>query len=562
MLRAFRLTLAIAVVVLPIYGLLIARIDGVDSWAVRWLFTGISAACFAATYRSSWVQRHMGFLFGSYLIGLACWLGVLAMINGLTPEIALVLTFTYFTLGIVFGIAFDTFRPLLIYIGVETAIAVGLVATTPVIGVDPATFLFGFSLTGLMLLAGTYNRLNDRDELQAQTQLLTSAERLGELGSWSHNLETGERRWSHGMYHLVGVPPATDEPPRVSEFAVPDSRKEMARQEHALMHGDIDLNDSRYRIVRADGEAREFRSITQLVRGDDGTPRRLVGAVVDITKQSEHESSLDAARREAETAMALKSALLTNMSYEIRTPLTAVIGFARLLGDELKGAHHDLVEPIASGGERLLASLDALLQFARLEAGEIDLKPRPIDVGAEVAALVPAFWREANEKGLTFDVVAPEASVYALAAPGEFGRVLGLLVSNAVTFTPSGSVTLGVLEVADDAVIIVRDTGPGVDPAILPTLFEPFQQGAKDAPARHVGPGLELAIAKRLVDAMGGTLEASSKPGAGTAFTIRLPRVSRPTPEAAPGTAWVSLASRLGASGESPKRWETTVEAS
>jgi signal transduction histidine kinase len=346
------------------------------------------------------------------------------------------------------------------------------------------------------------------------------------------------------MYDLVAAPVRNGPPPRLTDFIAPENQEAVDRGKEAILRGDIDFDDNRYRIVRTDGEVRDVRAITQLIRTDDGTPRRIIGAVVDVTAQSRYESQLDAARREAESAAALKSAILANMSHEIRTPLTAVIGYAQLLSGELDGAHRDLTEPIETGGNRLLATLDSVLDFARIEAGELHLEAIRIDLAAEARSLLTRFRRQSEAKGLRLRIETPEAPVYALAPSGELGRVLTNLVSNAIKFTTSGAVTVQASAEREAAVIVVRDTGQGIDPAFVPHLFEPFQQESSGDARQHEGSGLGLAITQRLVQAMGGTIQVDSVPGEGTAVTIRLPRAVPPPsePPAPAGIAWISRA--------------------
>ncbi len=243
----------------------------------------------------------------------------------------------------------------------------------------------------------------------------------------------------------------------------------------------------------------------------------------DVDERRTYERELIDAREQAEDAARLKSSFLANMSHEIRTPLTAVIGFAELLHDEVEDDQLDLVEGIEAGGRRLLNTLNSVLDLAAMDAREHCLNPAQADLVTEVRDVVRLLQPLASARGLALEVEAPP-SLIATMDVDAVGRVLTNLVGNAIKFTKTGSVTVG-LEADDDTVVMsVRDTGIGISAEFLPRLFAAFRQASEGFGRSHEGSGLGLTITQRLVEEMGGAVEVESEVGVGTVFTVTLPR--------------------------------------
>jgi PAS domain S-box-containing protein len=261
---------------------------------------------------------------------------------------------------------------------------------------------------------------------------------------------------------------------------------------------------------------------------ESGEPLGFVDVVRDVTHQVKQEQALADARAAAEAAAAAKSQFLANMSHEIRTPLTAVLGFASLLRDDatVTGAAAGYVERITGAGNGLLAIVNDVLDFSKLEAGRFEVRARPTDVAGVCEETLMMFASHAEAKGLelTFNVASGLPRL-ALIDGDRLRQTLINLVGNAVKFTEAGSVRLSV-SAADGgatAVIEVSDTGPGLDAEAQAVLFQRFSQVDGSMTRRHGGTGLGLAICRGLAEAMGGAICVRSAPGEGATFRLALP---------------------------------------
>ncbi|MCS3677221.1 signal transduction histidine kinase [Salinibacter ruber] len=283
--------------------------------------------------------------------------------------------------------------------------------------------------------------------------------------------------------------------------------------------------------VRPAEHCRYFRVIqTSLGQGMDTQ----TVVLSDITEQKrkarrlkEAKEQAELSKLEAEEASRMKSAMLANMSHEIRTPLTGIIGFAEAIGDEIDGdggvAHFaDLIE---DSGRRLLDTLDAVLNLSKLEAGQMTLESRPIDLAGQARQVAREFAAEADDSGLALEVEAEEAGAWA--DEGGLQIVLQNLLSNAIKYTEEGTVQVRTYREDGEAVLQIEDTGIGMDPAVAESLFEPFRQGSEGLSREYEGTGIGLAVTKKATEQMGGSIDVETEKGQGSTFTARLPAADR-----------------------------------
>lgn len=234
---------------------------------------------------------------------------------------------------------------------------------------------------------------------------------------------------------------------------------------------------------------------------------------------------LKAERERAEAASQAKSEFIAMVSHEVRTPLNGILGMSQLLRlDGLTDAQAGKVDAISSSGEHLLTIINDILDFAKIEAGKLELEPMPFRVASILRQVTDLLRPMAAARGTQLTALATGVEGLHLGDAGRLRQVLLNLLHNSVKFTADGQVAVRAeTDAAGRVVITVSDTGIGIPREKLPMIFEHFTQADTSTTRRYGGTGLGLAIVKRLVGMMNGTIEVSSAVGNGTVFAIALP---------------------------------------
>ena len=253
---------------------------------------------------------------------------------------------------------------------------------------------------------------------------------------------------------------------------------------------------------------------------------------------AERTVDLKVAKEAAEAASVAKSDFLATMSHEIRTPMNGVMVMAEMLAaGELPPKQRRFAEVIAKSGASLLAIINDILDFSKIEAGKLELEALPADPADLVEDCLALFWERARGKGLDLAAhIDPAVPALIETDPTRLRQVIGNLVNNAIKFTEAGAVMVQVTVRGKALRIAVRDTGIGIPKDKIPGLFEAFTQADQSTTRRFGGTGLGLAICRRLAEAMGGTLTATSELGKGSVFALDLPMKAL-----APATDWPHL---------------------
>jgi PAS domain S-box-containing protein len=284
----------------------------------------------------------------------------------------------------------------------------------------------------------------------------------------------------------------------------------------------------------------------------------LLSSILNITERKRTETDLLAAKHDAEVANRAKSEFLSRMSHELRTPLHAILGFAQLLEMDKLGEKTDTrVKQILEGGWHLLNLINEVLDLARIEAGRLSLSTEPVSVGELLAETLDLIRPLADKRRIRLEKDLPSLNEWILADRQRLKQVLLNLLNNAIKYNrDEGQVTVGCMLIAECGIwnaelnkdkvapisessspqsairrslrLFIRDTGPGIPAELRPRLFQPFERLVSEkSDMQGTGLGLGLALSKRLVEAMGGTINVESANGLGSTFWVELPIAKR-----------------------------------
>jgi len=304
---------------------------------------------------------------------------------------------------------------------------------------------------------------------------------------------------------------------------------EVARRVRGLLSADagtsgLELVDSTEapatgRIDLSDGRVLDFGRVAL----PDGATLLIYQDVSDTIRV---ERALRDRNDALETADRLKSEFIANVSYELRTPLNAIVGFAQILAEQYFGPLNERqlghAESIIAASGRLVALINDILDLSSIEAGYMTLAPGDVDVRGMLEQLVILTREPALSQNLSVTIDCAEDIGSVRADERRLRQALMNLISNALKFTPrDGTIRLSARREEGALVLVVADSGIGIDDARQGTVFDPFVRAA--SAQAQAGPGLGLALVRRLIELHGGSVAMASTPGSGTAVTVRLP---------------------------------------
>ena len=279
-------------------------------------------------------------------------------------------------------------------------------------------------------------------------------------------------------------------------------------------------------------------------------------------KLQEANEQLHIANNRLTEVNSLKDEFLATTSHELRTPLTAILGYAAILKEEIVGPQREFVEIIEQSSNRLMHTLNSVLDLAKLRSGTTELRPAKLDLGLKVEHLATTYREIAQAEGLTIECSVPNEPVYVYADEYAIATVIDSLLDNAVKFTLEGSIRISVTRDDKSAILSVSDDGVGMDAAFLPIIFDEFRQESDGLARSHTGNGLGLSIVAKMIELLDGSIEVKSEKGVGSDFIVTLslyddalnaPSHTRPHADRPPAVNSSAPATRTADSRETPE---------
>jgi PAS domain S-box-containing protein len=256
-----------------------------------------------------------------------------------------------------------------------------------------------------------------------------------------------------------------------------------------------------------------------------GDEEILLAIIRDNTERKKLELDLILAKDKAEEMDRLKTTFLSNMSHELNTPMSGIIGFSELLLSEMDNKNHrEMAKIIHKSGKRLNETLNSILDLSKIESQKLDLKQSSIELVTMVQECKYVFSDTVNKKGLKFSVSSDQEKVFVKSDQNIVHKILCNIIDNAVKYTNEGSVTINLSETKENVMIKVTDTGIGIPKENLKQIFEPFRQGSEGLNRKFEGMGIGLTITRKYVEILGGKLTVESDFGKGTIIEIVLPK--------------------------------------
>ncbi|UXX79711.1 PAS domain-containing protein [Reichenbachiella carrageenanivorans] len=371
--------------------------------------------------------------------------------------------------------------------------------------------------------------------LKSVSSRLKLATQAAKIGIWEFDVFHETLNWDNTMYSLYGITKESFS----GEYQIwrngvhPEDLERVDQEVAAALSGEKKF-DTEFRIVWPDLSVHHIRALALVERDDNGQPLRMVGTNWDITADKNYKEALrqtsalaEVAKQEAIASAKAKENFLSTMSHEIRTPLNAILGVTNLLlSEEMKAEHLEHLGLLKFSGENLLALINDILDYNKIDAGKIEFEQIDFDLKKLLTRIKQTQAPKVKEKGLDLILRYDEALPHVFVGDSvRVSQIINNLLSNAIKFTEEGFIKLGVSLVSQEAEqatihFEIHDTGIGIEKSNQSMIFENFSQASGDTTRKFGGTGLGLAITKKLLEFMGSEIRLDSDLGFGSVFSF------------------------------------------
>ena len=399
------------------------------------------------------------------------------------------------------------------------------------LGISPLISPGGKTEGVIVILVNNSILKKAESELDATEERLTRAMIAGNMAWWEMELPSGKITFNHNKTRMLGL--KGEDFTHFRDFMKivhPDDNEGAMNAMYAHLYGKADIYVCEYRMKNAQGSYQWFQDVGKIVHKDQD--RQLIaGIVTEITERKRIEAQLQEAKLQAELANQYKNQFLANVSHEIRTPVSGMVGFASLLRKEdldaeTKKLYIDIIE---SSSKQLLNLINDIIDVSRIEAGELKINKEPCELHKilkETETMFEQLKHARGKENLQIRLNLPEKDneLFIVIDPDRLKQILINLIGNALKFTEKGGVDFGYIIENDYLKFYVSDSGIGMTDEDLKVVFERFKR-SEQAHKKYEGTGLGLAITKGILDLLGGSISVESQEGKGSRFTFRIPYV-------------------------------------
>lgn len=371
-------------------------------------------------------------------------------------------------------------------------------------------------------------RILTEHALQESEQRLKDAQRIGRMGNWRWDVNTGKLFWSEEIYRIYDRDPSSFLPTAANFYAtVYPADLEIVQQSEQQSFKQAVPHSIDHRIVLPDGKIRWVHEEAVPILDEYGNPYSLIGTVHDITERKEFEAQLIEAKETAEQASRAKSEFLSSMSHELRTPLNAILGYTQLMQMD-SGLNDEQIKSIGEinkAGNHLLHLISDLLDLAKIEAGRMQLQLEDLSLYDIIEECHQLMLPAAQQKNVNISQLSikNDSDIAIHADRVRLKQIILNLMSNAVKYNrKQGELSIEIKQLQNHVRLSMKDTGPGIAPEKVSELFNAFNRLGAESSAIE-GTGIGLVIAKNLIELMNGHIGVESNLGRGSNFWIDIP---------------------------------------